>query len=59
MGSDELRTLRSRYSGKLNTLHELFPNWTQEDLLFVLQETEGDLDLAIGRITEGFHYYSV
>ncbi|KAH8921750.1 hypothetical protein BT69DRAFT_302638 [Atractiella rhizophila] len=50
----ELKALRAKYAGeKLNTVKEFFPNWSEEDLLFVLQEAGGDLELAIARISEG------
>jgi len=34
-------------------LSELFPTWSDEDLLFVLQESGGEVELAVGRISEG------
>ncbi|KAJ1974357.1 RNAPII degradation factor [Dimargaris xerosporica] len=57
-GSDiepvEVTELRNMYVDKLVTLNELFPNWTDEDLLFTLQEAYGDLEIAIDRISEGY-----
>lgn len=49
----DLKKLKSRYSSQLATLRELFADWSDDDLLFALQEVEGDLDLAIDRISEG------
>ena len=49
----ELGLLKKRYSGELSTLREFFPDWTDEDLVFALQETDGDLQATTERITEG------
>lgn len=40
-------------SQQLSSLKVLFPDWTEEDLLFTLQDANGDLDLAIDLISEG------
>jgi hypothetical protein len=45
--------LKSKYSSQLSTLKELFSEWTEEDLIFTLQDADGDLELAIDRISEG------
>lgn len=45
--------LKKKYSGKLATVKELFPDWTDEDVVYALQETNGDLEGTIERITEG------
>ncbi|RKP33973.1 hypothetical protein BJ085DRAFT_32173, partial [Dimargaris cristalligena] len=50
----EIKELRKKYVDKLVTLHELFPAWTDEDLLCTLEEAYGDLDITIDRISEGF-----
>ena len=41
------------YASKLSTIKEMFPDWTDEDLVFALQETNGDLERTIDRISEG------
>ena len=41
------------YAPKLSTIKEMFPDWTDEDLVFALQETNGDLEGTIDRISEG------
>jgi CUE domain len=51
--SDETRALRRKYGDKLATLKELFPNWTEEDILSVLSDVNGSLEVAVGRISEG------
>lgn len=54
--SDELRALRRKFSDKLASLKELFPGWTDEDLLSVLSDVNGSLETAVGRISEGLFY---
>lgn len=49
----ELGQLKKQYSNQLSTLKELFPDWTDDDLVFALQETDGDLSSTIERISEG------
>jgi hypothetical protein len=46
--------LKKKYSSSLPTLKEWFPDWTDEDLVFALEDASGDLENAIDRITEGF-----
>lgn len=49
----DFKKLKSKYTSQLSTLKELFTDWTEEDLLFTLQDADGDLELAIDRISEG------
>ena len=49
----ELGQLKKQYKTQLSTLKELFPDWTSDDLVFALQETDGDLETTVERITEG------
>ncbi|GAA5887267.1 hypothetical protein JCM6882_002468 [Rhodosporidiobolus microsporus] len=51
--ADETKALRSKFGSKLATAKELFPQWSDEDLLFALQEANGDLEVAIVRMSEG------
>ena len=37
---------------EIETLKEIFPNWTEQDLAEILRETSS-LELAIARISEG------
>ena len=55
----ELGRLKKQYSGQLSTIKEMFPDWTNEDIVFALQETDGDLQSTIERITEGMPYSSL
>ncbi|ORX93357.1 hypothetical protein K493DRAFT_223497 [Basidiobolus meristosporus CBS 931.73] len=50
---DEVKNLRKLYATQLSTLKELFTEWSEEDLLFAIQEASGDLEVAIDRISEG------
>ena len=49
----ELGEMKKQYSSQLPMLKELFQDWTDVDLLFALQETDGDLTSTIERISEG------
>jgi hypothetical protein len=49
----ELGELKRLYSSKLTTIKEMFPDWTDEDIVFALHETNGSLESTIERITEG------
>ena len=45
--------LKKQYGSKVNTIKEMFPDWTDEDVVFALQETDGDLETTVERITDG------
>jgi hypothetical protein len=49
----ELGEMKKKYSGQLSMLKELFPDWSDVDLLFALDETDGDLERTIEGISEG------
>ncbi|KAL8918923.1 MAG: hypothetical protein Q9172_005218 [Xanthocarpia lactea] len=49
----ELGELKRMYSSKLSTIKEMFPNYSDEDIVFALQETDGSLEATIDRISEG------
>ena len=49
----EICQFKKTYAPKLNTVKEMFPDWTDEDIVFALQETDGDLQATIERISEG------
>lgn len=49
----ELGDLKKMYAPKLSMIKEMFPDWTDDDLVFALQETNGDLEGTIDRISEG------
>lgn len=52
----ELGDLKKTYAPKLSLIREMFPDWTDEDLVFALQETNGDLEGTIDRISEGTYF---
>lgn len=52
----ELGQLKKLYAAKLSTMKEMFPDWTDEDLVFALQETDGNLENTIERISEGVRF---
>jgi hypothetical protein len=45
--------LKKKYSQELVTLRAIFEAWSDMDLIACLEEAQGDLQLAIGRISEG------
>lgn len=51
--TEEVRLLRAKYANQLSSLREVFPDWTDEDLLFALHEAGGDTNLAVARISDG------
>jgi hypothetical protein len=51
--SEEVTQLKAKYSNELKSLKEIFPDWTAEDLVFALQEVDGNIELATDRIAGG------
>lgn len=49
----EIGQLKKQYGGKVAGIKEMFPDWSEIDILYALQETEGDENLAGDRIAEG------
>ena len=49
----EVGQLKKQYGDRVSTIKEMFPHWTDEDIVFALQETDGDLMTTVDRITEG------
>lgn len=49
----EIGQLKKKHASNLNTLRELFPTWTDEDLVFAMEDADGDLTVTIERISEG------
>ena len=49
----ETGLLKKKYGSKVASLKEIFPDWTDDDLVFALDETNGELEGAINGITEG------
>ena len=51
--SEEVAQLKIKYSSQLKFLKDMFPDWTSEDLVFALQEVDGDVTFATDRIAGG------
>ena len=51
--SEEVAQLKIKYANDLKVLRDIFPEWTVEDLVFTLQECNGDSSMATDRITRG------
>nr|POF13071.1 cue domain-containing protein [Quercus suber] len=49
----ELGEMKKKYASELLMLKDMFSEWTDVDLLFALQETDGDLHSTIDKITQG------
>jgi hypothetical protein len=49
----EIGDMKRQYAPQLSTLKEFFPTWNELDLVMGLQETDGDLQDTIERITDG------
>lgn len=45
--------MKKKYSSTLPMLKEMFPDWTDDDLVFALEDADGDVGEAAGHITEG------
>ena len=50
----DISELRKKFgSHKVETIKELFPDWSDADIVYALQETDGDIEVAATRISEG------
>lgn len=49
----EVAQLKKQYGGKVSMIKEMFPTWTDEDAVLALKECDGDLEVAVERITDG------
>ena len=49
----DVAELRTQYGAKTSVIREMFPDWSEVDVLFALQETNGDENEAVTRIAEG------
>lgn len=55
----EVGQLKKQYGSKVSTIKEMFPDWTDEDVVFALQETDGDLENTVDRISDGKIFYTM
>ena len=49
----EVGELKKKYGDKVPLLREVCPGWSDEDLVYALQETDGNVDDAVDRISTG------
>lgn len=49
----EVGQLNKQYGTKVAVIKEMFPDWSDVDILFALRETDGDENLTVTRIAEG------
>jgi hypothetical protein len=49
----ELGEMKKRYLPQLTTLKELFPDWADVELVLALEESDGDMERTIEKISEG------
>jgi hypothetical protein len=49
----EIGQLKQKYGSKVELIKEMFPDWSSVDILFALQETDGDESVAVTRMAEG------
>ncbi|KAJ4377872.1 RNAPII degradation factor [Neocucurbitaria cava] len=49
----ELGELKKRYQSQLSTLKELFPDWSDAELVLAIEDSNGDLETTIEKISEG------
>ncbi|KAG7287608.1 hypothetical protein NEMBOFW57_007120 [Staphylotrichum longicolle] len=49
----EVGQLKQQYGAKVEVIKEMFPDWSEVDILFALRETDGDENLTVTRIAEG------
>lgn len=49
----DVSQLRKQHGGKLDMIKELFPGWSDADILYALKETDGDVELTATRIADG------
>ena len=49
----EIGQMRKKYASSLPLLKEMFSDWSDEDLVFALEDADGVPEEAIDRITEG------
>ncbi|KZO91752.1 hypothetical protein CALVIDRAFT_541505 [Calocera viscosa TUFC12733] len=50
---EELRALKGKHGDALKLVREIYPDWTDEDALYLLEEVQGDVSVAVARISEG------
>jgi hypothetical protein len=49
----EVGALKKKYGSKIAVIKEMFPDWSEVDILYAMQECDGDESIAVTRIAEG------
>lgn len=49
--------IKSELWEPLAQLRDIFPHWTEDDLVAALRDLEGDLQLVVEHITAGKYYF--
>lgn len=49
----EILELKKKHGSKVSTVREMFPSWTDEDIVYALEDAGGDLEVTVERITSG------
>lgn len=49
----DIGELKGKYANEIGPIKEMFPDWTEQDIAFALDETNGDLESTVERISEG------
>lgn len=49
----EVGELKKKFGDKVPLLREICPGWSDEDLVYALNETDGDINAAVDRISSG------
>jgi hypothetical protein len=49
----EIGELKRAYGSKTAMIKEMFPDWSENDILFALKETDGDENLTVTRMADG------
>ncbi|KAF2767178.1 hypothetical protein EJ03DRAFT_329464 [Teratosphaeria nubilosa] len=49
----ELGEMKKKFAAELGMLKDMFSDWTDTDLVFALQESDGDITSTVDKITQG------
>ncbi|KAK6079757.1 rnapii degradation factor def1 [Seiridium cupressi] len=49
----DIGQLRQQHGDKLDTIKNIFPDWSDADILYALQENEGDVEVVATKISDG------
>ena len=49
----EIGQLKKKHAANLGQIKEMFPDWTDDDIVFALEENGNDVERTVERMTEG------